>query len=160
MGSVERSNLRGPCLGMQSMAKPPVPMAEDHPDPPPSFFGISLLKPPVPNFAEEARQKKLPSRPLIEDEDEFEAVIKFPDGDFARATSAGSSGKVTASTVDTVSSSWDSASWCRDLPPGTVIAPDRRLHEHHVRKMNRFLQDVKLAPKAFSGIIRSRRRDQ
>ncbi|CAE7454351.1 unnamed protein product [Symbiodinium natans] len=160
MGSPEQSNLRGPCLGMQSMAKPPVPMAEDHPDPPPSFFGISFLKPPMPDFPEEARLKKLPSRPLIEDEDEFEAVITFPDGDFVRATSAGSSGKGTASTVDTVSSSWDSEAWRRDLPPGTIIAPDRRLHERHVRKMNRFLHDVELAPKQFSGIIRSRRQDQ
>ncbi|CAE7487862.1 unnamed protein product [Symbiodinium natans] len=121
---------------------------------------MTFEKPSMPDFPEEAPLLGDLSgrlRPLIEDEDDFEAIITFPDGDFVRATSTS---KETCSTVDTVTSSWDSASWHRDLPPGTIIQPDRRLHERHVRKMNRFLQDVELAPRTFSGIVRSRRRDE
>mmetsp|Transcript_2177 Transcript_2177/g.5167 ORF Transcript_2177/g.5167 Transcript_2177/m.5167 type:complete len:159 (-) Transcript_2177:51-527(-) len=151
----------GPTLGEQCMRKPPVPLAtEEQPPPPPSLSCLSFRQPRMPDLPEEVPFGVVEGAkrmgPLIEDEDDFEATICFPDGDFVRATSTS---KETSSTVDTVNSSWDSASWRRDLPPGTVIQPDRRLHERHVRKMNRFLQDVELAPKTFSGIVRSRRRD-
>ncbi|CAE7259964.1 unnamed protein product [Symbiodinium sp. CCMP2592] len=136
------------------MTKPPVPCSdEDHPPSPPDLL-CAIQKQGAHRVDGKGNQKEA-NRPLIEDEDDFEAIINFPDGDFVRATSQS---KETASTVDTVNSSWDSASWRRDLPAGTVIQPDRRLHERHVRKMNRFLQDVELAPKTFSGIVRNRRR--
>eukprot|EP00439_Symbiodinium_sp_Y106_P026591 s1111_g3.t1 len=129
------------------MTKPPVPCSdEDHPPSPPD-----LQKQGAHRVDSKGNQKEA-KRPLIEDEDDFEAIINFPDGDFVRATSQS---KETASTVDTVNSSWDSASWRRDLPAGTIIQPDRRLHERHAA-----LQpwDVELAPKTFSGIVRNRRR--
>ncbi|CAE7566160.1 unnamed protein product [Symbiodinium pilosum] len=75
------------------MRKPPVPIAEEQPPAPPNFSRMSFLKPPMPDFPEEALSGEMgggynkPSHPLIEDEDDFEAIITFPDGDFVRATS-------------------------------------------------------------------------
>ena len=155
----------GPNLGDQFMRKPPAPATEDRMPVLPNFSRMAFLKPPMPDFPKEALMgeigsspQKTANRPLIEDEDDFEAMITFPDGDFARATSTSTAKETLCSTVDTVGSSWDSASWHRDLPAGTIVAPDRRLHERHVKKMNRFLHDVELAPRTFSGIVRSRRK--
>ncbi|OLQ01553.1 hypothetical protein AK812_SmicGene15693 [Symbiodinium microadriaticum] len=151
----------GPNLGDQFMRKPPAPATEDRMPVLPNFSRMAFLKPPMPDFPKEALMgeigsspQKTANRPLIEDEDDFEAMITFPDGDFARATSTSTAKETLCSTVDTVGSSWDSASWHRDLPAGTIVAPDRRLHERHVKKMNRFLHDVELAPRTFSGIVR------
>ncbi|CAE7456443.1 unnamed protein product, partial [Symbiodinium sp. CCMP2456] len=88
----------GPSLSDQCMTKPPELVAEE-----PLMDEMTGM------------MQKPADHPLIEDEDDFEALITFPDGEFARATST--SKDSTASTVDTVGSSMDSASWHRDLPP-------------------------------------------
>ncbi|CAE7804194.1 unnamed protein product [Symbiodinium sp. CCMP2592] len=164
MGFMATSTAFGPSLSDQCMLKPPEPVAEEHEPTPCNFSRMTFRKPPMPDLPEEEplldemsdMRLKPADHPLIEDEDDFEALITFPDGEFARATST--SKDSTASTVDTVGSSMDSASWHRDLPPGTIIPPDRRLHERHLRKMNRFLQDVELAPRTFTGIVKSKRK--
>ena len=54
-------------------------------------------------------------------------------------------------------SSWDSATWNRDVPKGVPIKPNRILHERHLKIMNRFRKEVEVAPETFSDIISARR---
>ncbi|CAE7233308.1 unnamed protein product [Symbiodinium natans] len=161
------ANVAGPNLREQCSRRPPVPIAEEH-EPfcaGGHFINMSFLKPELPDFPEEPLREgilcvtqKVVSRPLIEGEDDFEALITFPDGAFERVTSTSTSNSSSLTgAMDTVESSWESASWHHDLPPGTVIPPDRRLHERHVQKLNRFMHNVDIAPLAFSGMVRKRR---
>ena len=54
-------------------------------------------------------------------------------------------------------SSWDSATWNRDVPKGVPLKPNRILHERHLKVMNQFRREVEVAPDTFSDIISARR---
>ena len=56
-----------------------------------------------------------------------------------------------------VESSWDSATWNRDIPKGVPLKPNRILHERHLKVMNMFRKEVEVAPETFSDIISARR---
>ena len=56
-----------------------------------------------------------------------------------------------------IESSWNSATWNVDVPPGVPRPPNRILHEMHLKVMDSFRKDVELAPGVFSDIVTSRR---
>ncbi|CAE7462561.1 unnamed protein product [Symbiodinium natans] len=56
-----------------------------------------------------------------------------------------------------VDSSWDSATWRRQVPAGVPRPPDRALHEKHLNRLDLFRKKVEIAPDVFSDIVTARR---
>ncbi|CAE7752427.1 unnamed protein product [Symbiodinium sp. CCMP2456] len=56
-----------------------------------------------------------------------------------------------------IESSWDSATWNSDLPRSVPRAPNRILHERHLKTMNKFKKDVERYPGVFADIVTKRR---
>mmetsp|Transcript_43077 Transcript_43077/g.88691 ORF Transcript_43077/g.88691 Transcript_43077/m.88691 type:complete len:95 (+) Transcript_43077:85-369(+) len=56
-----------------------------------------------------------------------------------------------------IESSWDSATWNRDLPSGVPRPPNRLHHERYLIIMNSFKEKVEQFPDAFTDVVSSRR---
>mmetsp|Transcript_26123 Transcript_26123/g.60501 ORF Transcript_26123/g.60501 Transcript_26123/m.60501 type:complete len:141 (+) Transcript_26123:63-485(+) len=53
--------------------------------------------------------------------------------------------------------SWHSLTRVEDCPVGSMIEPNRKLHEKHVRKLTAFLADVDVAPYMFKRMVHCKR---
>lgn len=52
---------------------------------------------------------------------------------------------------------WETAPTKDVIPPGVPLPPGRRLHEKHLRRMNKFLHDVTLYPNELREIVQKKR---